>query len=80
MPVGNIPRSMTIYARGENTRVAQPGDHVAIAGIFLPLLRSGFRQAVQVMAACGCKKLLSDLVFLSYIQNIETFLNRDAFS
>uniref|UniRef100_A0A6Q2Y9Q7 DNA replication licensing factor MCM7 n=1 Tax=Esox lucius TaxID=8010 RepID=A0A6Q2Y9Q7_ESOLU len=47
VPVGNIPRSMTIYARGENTRVAQPGDHVAIAGVFLPLLRTGFRQAVQ---------------------------------
>uniref|UniRef100_A0AAR2L4T2 DNA replication licensing factor MCM7 n=1 Tax=Pygocentrus nattereri TaxID=42514 RepID=A0AAR2L4T2_PYGNA len=48
VPVGNIPRSMTVYARGENTRVAQPGDHVAVSGVFLPLLRSGFRQAVQV--------------------------------
>ncbi|XP_031654485.1 DNA replication licensing factor MCM7 isoform X2 [Oncorhynchus kisutch] len=47
VPVGNIPRSMTIYTRGENTRVAQPGDHVAISGVFLPLLRNGFRQAVQ---------------------------------
>uniref|UniRef100_A0A673WCM4 DNA replication licensing factor MCM7 n=1 Tax=Salmo trutta TaxID=8032 RepID=A0A673WCM4_SALTR len=47
VPVGNIPRSMTIYTRGENTRVAQPGDHVAISGVFLPLLRTGFRQAVQ---------------------------------
>lgn len=47
VPVGNIPRSMTVYARGETTRVAQPGDHVAIAGVFLPLLRTGFRQAVQ---------------------------------
>uniref|UniRef100_A0A8C9WK51 DNA replication licensing factor MCM7 n=1 Tax=Scleropages formosus TaxID=113540 RepID=A0A8C9WK51_SCLFO len=47
VPVGHIPRSMTIYARGENTRVAQPGDHVAVCGVFLPLLRTGFRQAVQ---------------------------------
>lgn len=39
---------MSVYARGENTRLAQPGDHVAITGIFLPLLRTGFRQAVQV--------------------------------
>lgn len=60
MPVGNIPRSMTIYARGENTRVAQPGDHVAIAGIFLPLLRSGFRQAVQVMCTSRCVFSLCD--------------------
>lgn len=48
MPVGNIPRSMSVYARGENTRLAQPGDHVAITGVFLPLLRTGFKQAVQV--------------------------------
>lgn len=48
VPVGNIPRSMSVYARGENTRLAQPGDHVAITGVFLPLLRTGFRQAVQV--------------------------------
>lgn len=48
VPVGNIPRSMSVYARGENTRLAQPGDHVAITGIFLPLLLAGFKQAVQV--------------------------------
>lgn len=48
VPVGNIPRSMSIYARGENTRLTQPGDHVAITGVFLPLLRSGFKQAAQV--------------------------------
>lgn len=48
VPVGNIPRSMSVYARGENTRLAQPGDHVAITGIFLPLLQTGFKQAVQV--------------------------------
>ncbi|KAJ8337817.1 hypothetical protein SKAU_G00367830 [Synaphobranchus kaupii] len=47
VPVGNIPRSMTIYARGENTRLAQPGDHVSIPGVFLPLLLTGFKQAVQ---------------------------------
>ncbi|XP_041093315.1 DNA replication licensing factor MCM7 [Polyodon spathula] len=47
VPVGNIPRSMSVFVRGENTRLAQPGDHVAISGIFLPLLRTGFRQATQ---------------------------------
>uniref|UniRef100_A0A665WP77 DNA replication licensing factor MCM7 n=1 Tax=Echeneis naucrates TaxID=173247 RepID=A0A665WP77_ECHNA len=47
VPVGNIPRSMSVYARGENTRLAQPGDHVAITGVFLPLLSTGFKQAVQ---------------------------------
>ena len=34
---------MTVYCRGEMTRQAQPGDHVSITGIFLPLMKSGFR-------------------------------------
>uniref|UniRef100_A0A6I8R0S9 DNA replication licensing factor MCM7 n=1 Tax=Xenopus tropicalis TaxID=8364 RepID=A0A6I8R0S9_XENTR len=47
VPVGNIPRCMSVYVRGENTRLAQPGDHVSITGVFLPMLRTGFRQVVQ---------------------------------
>ncbi|XP_033226827.1 DNA replication licensing factor Mcm7 [Belonocnema kinseyi] len=42
VPVGHIPRSLTIYCRGETTRQCQPGDHVVITGIFLPLLKTGF--------------------------------------
>ena len=38
---------MTIWCRGTNTRLCQPGDHVAISGIFLPLLRTGFHQMTQ---------------------------------
>lgn len=47
VPVGHIPRSMTIIAKGENTRLAVPGDHVGITGIFLPMLMTGFRQMTQ---------------------------------
>ena len=47
MPVGNIPRSMTVFCRGETTRQSQPGDHVSITGIFLPLVRSGFQGLQQ---------------------------------
>uniref|UniRef100_A0A1B6CHG2 DNA replication licensing factor MCM7 n=1 Tax=Clastoptera arizonana TaxID=38151 RepID=A0A1B6CHG2_9HEMI len=47
VPVGNIPRPLTIFCRGETTRQCLPGDHVSITGIFLPLLRSGFRQIAQ---------------------------------
>ncbi|XP_047568718.1 DNA replication licensing factor MCM7 isoform X2 [Lutra lutra] len=47
VPVGNIPRSITVLVEGENTRLAQPGDHVSVTGIFLPILRTGFRQVVQ---------------------------------
>lgn len=48
MPVGNIPRSITVLVEGENTRLAHPGDHVSVTGIFLPILRTGFNQVVQV--------------------------------
>ncbi|XP_023933970.1 DNA replication licensing factor Mcm7 [Bicyclus anynana] len=47
VPVGHIPRQLSVYCRGDTTRRAQPGDHVAITGVFLPLLNSGFRQMVQ---------------------------------
>ncbi|XP_041974157.1 DNA replication licensing factor Mcm7 [Aricia agestis] len=47
VPVGHIPRQLSVYCRGETTRRAQPGDHVAITGIFLPLLNAGFKQIVQ---------------------------------
>ena len=43
VPVGNIPRTMTVIAKGENTRLVVPGDHVQVTGVFLPLLKSGFR-------------------------------------
>ncbi|CAG9772663.1 unnamed protein product [Ceutorhynchus assimilis] len=44
VPVGHIPRTLTVFCRGETTRLASPGDHVAISGIFLPLVRQGFKQ------------------------------------
>ncbi|KAG7174366.1 DNA replication licensing factor mcm7-like [Homarus americanus] len=47
VPIGNIPRSLTVMCRGEQTRLCQPGDHVAIAGVFMPLLRQGFRAMMQ---------------------------------
>ncbi|KOB64907.1 Uncharacterized protein OBRU01_22756, partial [Operophtera brumata] len=47
VPVGHIPRQLSIYCRGEMTRRAQPGDHVAVTGVFLPLMNSGFRQMIQ---------------------------------
>ncbi|XP_074836788.1 DNA replication licensing factor MCM7 [Carettochelys insculpta] len=47
VPVGHLPRSISVAVHGENTRLAQPGDHVSITGVFLPLLRTGFRQMAQ---------------------------------
>lgn len=47
VPVGHVPRCLTVYCRGETTRLCQPGDHVSITGIFLPMLKAGFRQLMQ---------------------------------
>lgn len=36
VPVGNIPRSFTVVAKGEVTRMCSPGDIILIQGIFMP--------------------------------------------
>ncbi|THH09436.1 hypothetical protein EW146_g8682 [Bondarzewia mesenterica] len=46
VPVGHIPRSMTIHVNGNLTRLMHPGDVVHIGGIFLPIPYTGF-QAVR---------------------------------
>lgn len=46
VPVGNIPRSLSVLTKNELTRLVFPGDHVAVSGIFLPSLKAGFRQMV----------------------------------
>jgi DNA replication licensing factor MCM7 len=43
VPVGHIPRSMTIHLYGDMTRSLSPGDVADIGGIFFPLPYSGFK-------------------------------------
>jgi DNA replication licensing factor MCM7 len=43
VPVGHIPRTMTVHCHGAQTRLLNPGDVVDIAGIFLPTPYTGFR-------------------------------------
>jgi len=45
VPMGHIPRSMSVHCRGELTRLATPGDVVTIDGVFLPqrVAESGYR-------------------------------------
>jgi DNA replication licensing factor MCM7 len=43
VPVGHIPRQLTIHCHGTLTRSLNPGDVVDIAGIFLPTPYTGFR-------------------------------------
>ncbi|KAL8700578.1 MAG: hypothetical protein Q9201_005372 [Fulgogasparrea decipioides] len=43
VPVGHIPRTLTVHCRGTLTRHINPGDLVDIAGIFLPTPYTGFK-------------------------------------
>ena len=43
VPVGHIPRTLTIHCHGTLTRRINPGDVVDVAGIFLPTPYTGFK-------------------------------------
>jgi DNA replicative helicase MCM subunit Mcm2 (Cdc46/Mcm family) len=45
VPMGHIPRSLSVYCRGELTRLANPGDVITVDGVFLPqrVAEGGFR-------------------------------------
>lgn len=43
VPIGQIPRSLTVSAYGSAVRKVNPGDVVDISGIFLPTPYTGFR-------------------------------------
>lgn len=47
IPQGNIPRYLTVYARGELTRLCSPGDQITVNGIFLPIPVDGMRAIKQ---------------------------------
>ncbi|KAJ8087923.1 DNA replication licensing factor MCM7 [Marasmius tenuissimus] len=46
VPVGHIPRSMTVHVHGSLTRQMNPGDVVHLGGIFLPIPYTGW-QAIR---------------------------------
>ena len=43
VPVGHIPRTLTIQAHGDMVRQVNPGDIVDLGGIFLPTPYTGFK-------------------------------------
>lgn len=43
VPVGHIPRSLTIHVNGDLVRSMNPGDTVDVSGIFMPAPYTGFR-------------------------------------
>lgn len=43
VPVGHIPRTLTIHVNGDLVRSMNPGDNVDVGGIFLPSPYTGFK-------------------------------------
>jgi DNA replication licensing factor MCM7 len=58
VPMGHVPRSMSVHCRGELTRLACPGDVVTIDGIFLP----------SRVAEGGYRAMKAGLVAMSYLE------------
>ncbi|CAG8482362.1 10859_t:CDS:2 [Funneliformis mosseae] len=68
VPVGHIPRSMTIFLHGSLTRSMNPGDIVSVSGIFQATPHHGYR---------GTTSLLTD-VYLEgqYISQLKKQYNK----
>ncbi len=58
VPMGHVPRSMSVHCRGEMTRLATPGDVVTIDGIFLP----------QRVAESGYGAMKAGLISTTFIE------------
>lgn len=43
VPIGHVPRSLTVYAMGECVKQCAPGDMVTIHGVYLPFPIDGMR-------------------------------------
>lgn len=58
VPMGHIPRSMSVYCRGDLTRLTTPGDDVTIDGVFLP----------QRIAESGYRAMKAGLISTTYLE------------
>ena len=72
VPVGHIPRMLTVHAHGTLTRQVNPGDVIDVAGIFLPTPYTGFKAIraglltdtyLEAMHVNQHKKAYDDLLF-----------------
>jgi DNA replication licensing factor MCM7 len=58
VPMGHVPRSMSVYCRGELTRLCSPGDVVTVDGVFLP----------QRLAESGYRAMVAGLISTTYLE------------
>mmetsp|Transcript_20127 Transcript_20127/g.35773 ORF Transcript_20127/g.35773 Transcript_20127/m.35773 type:complete len:781 (+) Transcript_20127:182-2524(+) len=60
VPVGHIPRTLTVHCRGSSTRQCSPGDCIEVVGIFLPLGTNAFHQmkmGLETQTYLSCMKI-----------------------
>lgn len=69
VPMGHIPRSMSVHCRGELTRLAAPGDVVTIDGIFLP----------QRVAESGYRAMKAGLISMTYLEAQNIIVHKKSF-
>ncbi|KAF8844833.1 minichromosome maintenance protein mcm7p [Paxillus ammoniavirescens] len=86
VPVGHIPRSMTVHLNGNLTRMMNPGDVVHLGGIFLPIPYTGFQAIraglltdtyLEVQHIHQLKKQYSDMEMTPQIQAQIAEMQRD---
>lgn len=51
VPIGHIPRIITVLAHGEQTRRCAAGDHVSISGVYLTIEQSSFTYRTAGLSA-----------------------------
>ncbi|KIJ10524.1 hypothetical protein PAXINDRAFT_85941 [Paxillus involutus ATCC 200175] len=86
VPVGHIPRSMTVHLNGNLTRMMNPGDVVHLGGIFLPIPYTGYQAIraglltdtyLEVQHIHQLKKQYSDMEMTPQIQAQIAEMQRD---
>ena len=69
VPMGHIPRSLSVYCRGELTRIALPGDVVTIDGVFLP----------QRLAESGYRAMQAGLITTTYLEAQNILIHKKSY-
>jgi DNA replication licensing factor MCM7 len=69
VPMGHIPRSMSVHCRGELTRLCAPGDVVTIDGVFLP----------QRIAEGGYRAMKAGLISTTYLEAHNIIVHKKSF-
>jgi hypothetical protein len=69
VPMGHVPRSMSVHCRGELTRLCCPGDVVTIDGVFLP----------QRVAESGYGAMKAGLVATSFLEAQNVIVHKKSY-